>query len=478
MITLLADTPDFGIFSLLPLVLALAAAFTTRNAIFALLLGCLSGVLMIGIASQGWFFNPVYGFSDLLQSALNGDFIWVTLIVVFIGILFELFKESGVLGKFADRVSSRCHTPRQVKTTSWIMGFLIVDDYFSPLMTGPVMRPLSDRAGVPREKLAYILDSTTASVCVLVPFMSWGAYLAGLIAAEGGPVTSLDEAIAVFTQSIAYNFYPMLVIALALLISLELIPDFSFMARAETRARLEGKVLRDGAMPMVSDESQDLFTRQHSGASIAIDLGIPIAIVFGTVFVSFFVFNDMKIAEAFMLAVFYMGISLYCRGLVDSVNELSEIVLRGVKSVMPAVVLMGLAYAINDVTRELGAAQYILNAATGLMTPSLFVATTFFITAMISFATGTSWGAYALMVPFVLPIAYSYSAGIATDPLVYKAIAAVVGGGIFGDHASPVSDTSVLSSVGAGSDHMDHVVTQLPYALLMGATTLVLYLIV
>ena len=112
------------------------------------------------------------------------------------------------------------------------------------------------------------------------------------------------------------------------------------------------------------------------------------------------------------------------------------------------------------------------------MTPALFVAVTFFITAVISFSTGTSWGAYALMIPFVLPIAYGFTSGVATDPIVYKAIAAVVGGGIFGDHASPVSDTSVLSSIGAGSDHMDHVITQLPYALTVGLSTIVVYLLI
>lgn len=139
---------------------------------------------------------------------------------------------------------------------------------------------------------------------------------------------------------------------------------------------------------------------------------------------------------------------------------------------------MALAYCVNTVTKDLGAAQYIMSMSEGYMTAEFFVAVTFFITATISFSTGTSWGAYALMIPFVLPIAYNFSNGIAMDPVVYKAVAAVVGGGIFGDHSSPVSDTSVLSSVGAGSDHMDHVLTQVPYALLIGSCSVVFYLLV
>lgn len=469
---------DFGAFSLLPLVVSLATAFKTRNAIFALLCGCFVGVVMIGIGSQGLLFNPVYIFSDLLQNALNGDFIWVSLIVLFIGMLFELFKASGVIAKFADKVSQRGQTARQVKTTTWTLGFLVVDDYFSPLMVGPIMRPLSDRAKISREKLAYLLDSTTASVCVLIPFMSWGAYLAGLIAAEGGPVANLDEAIAIFASAILYNFYPMLALLIAFLVAMEVMPDIGIMKTAEKRATNQGKVLRDGAVPMVSDDGADLFESNHSNSSLFFDLAVPILIVFGTILISYFVFGNMKIAEAFMLAVLYLSTSLYLKKVVGSINELMEIGMRGIKSVMPAIVLMGLAYAINDITRDLRAAEYILNTFSSLMTPALFVATTFLITGLISFSTGTSWGAYALMIPFALPIAYDFSNGVATDPLVYQAIAAVVGGGIFGDHSSPVSDTSVLSSVGAGSDHMDHVITQLPYALLAGATTIVIYLII
>lgn len=431
---------------------------------------------MIGYAASGWVFNPIYVFSDILQNALNGDFIWVSLIVMFIGILFELFKTSGVIAKFAETVSSHCNTAKQVKITTWALGFIVVDDYFSPLMVGPIMRPLSDKAKVSREKLAYILDSTTASVCVLIPFMSWGAYLAGLIAAEGGPVADLDQAISVFANAILYNFYPMLALTLALVVSLEVFPDIALMKKAELRARNEGKVLRDGAIPMISDEGSDLFTTKRSEASLAIDLFIPICIVFGTVLVSYFVFGNMKIAEAFMLAVFYLSISLYIQRVVPTLNDLMNIGMRGIKSVMPAIVLMGLAYAINDITRDLRAAEYILQTFSSLMTPELFVATTFLISSLISFSTGTSWGAYALMIPFVLPIAYSFTGDVATDPVVYKAIAAVVGGGIFGDHSSPVSDTSVLSSVGAGSDHMDHVITQIPYALIAGIATILIYL--
>jgi len=313
-------------------------------------------------------------------------------------------------------------------------------------MTGPIMRPLTDAAKVAREKFAFILDNTTASVCVLVPFMSWGAYIGGLITKEGGPVNGVDEAITLFAASIPYNIYPMPLILFAMLICLEIIPDFGFMKKAETRARAEGKVLRDGAIPIISDERHDIFQQKHE--------------------------------KTFIMAAIYLGTSLYVKKYVKDFSDLTEIGIKGAKSVMSVIIITALAYCINTVTKGLGAAEFIMAFSNDFMTPSLLVASTFFITAVISFSTGTSWGAFALMIPFVLPIAYGFSGGVAHDPVVYKALAAVVGGGIFGDHSSPVSDTSVLSSIGASSDHMDHINTQLPYAQVVGTATILLYLVI
>ena len=471
---------NYGVWSLVPLIISLITAFWTRSAIFSLFIGCLIGVMMIGFNTEAALFglDPAGGLMKLIAVSLDGEFIRICVIIIFIGILFELFKRAGVLVAFANKVSKTGTSPKKVKFTTWLMGFFIVDDYFSPLMTGPIMRPLTDKARVSREKLAFILDSTTASVCVLVPFMSWGAYLGGLIAKEGGPVNGANEAIELFAASIPYNIYPMLLIFFTMLVALEIIPDYGFMKKAETRARVEGKVLRDGAIPMVSDEGDDIFEQHRDKAYLFWDFAFPIIIVFGTVVVSYFVFGSLMIAEAFIMAVIYLGSSLYIKKYVSDFSDLTEIGVKGAKSVMSAVIITALAYCINTVTKGLGAAEFIMGFSEGFMTPALLVASTFFITAIISFSTGTSWGAFALMIPFVLPIAYGFSGGVAHDPIVYKALAAVVGGGIFGDHSSPVSDTSVLASVGAGSDHMDHVITQLPYALTVGAGTIALYLVI
>jgi Na+/H+ antiporter NhaC len=179
--------------------------------------------------------------------------------------------------------------------------------------------------------------------------------------------------------------------------------------------------------------------------------------------------------EAFLLADTYLITVLASRRQFRSVAELADIVTNGAKSVVAALLIIALAYALNAVTDQLGAAEVIVEQFSAELSGNSLVALTFVVTAIISFATGTSWGAYAMMMPVALPVAYELSSGELT-PLIYQIVAAIAGGGIFGDHASPVSDTTVLSSVGAGSDHIDHVVTQLPYALVVAALTVVLYL--
>ena len=460
---------DWGLWALLPLVATLVLAFLTRSALVAMLTGAFVGTLMLGAA-------PGVGLNELFQASLgNGNFIWICQIVVLIGILFELFKRAGVLGSLAARFSSGKSSRRGVELSAWGMGFLIIDDYFSPLLTGAILRPMSDRAAVPREKLAFILDATTASVCILVPFTAWGAYVSSLIAAQGGAVESVEQGLAVFIGAIPYNFYPILMILFTLLVCAGLVPDFGPMRRAERRAAETGALLRPGATPLAGSDDMDVSGQSvDRRPSLLMELLVPVLLLVTVGAWSLIEAGSVKIVEAFLLANSYLILVLAIRGDFKSVTEVADMIVDGTKSVMAALLIVALAYALNAVTHELGADEVIVEQFASGLSPNSLVVLTFVITAAISFATGTSWGAYALMMPVTLPVAFEFSGGEVT-PLVYQAVAAVAGGGIFGDHASPVSDTTVLSSVGAGSDHIDHVVTQLPYALLVAAITVVLY---
>lgn len=461
---------DWGLWALLPLLVTLVLAFVTRSALVGMLAGAFVGTLMAGSL-------PGVGLNELLQSSLgNGDFIWICEIVILIGILFELFRRAGVLGRLAERFSVRSGSRRSVALTAWGMGLVIVDDYFSPLLTGAVMRPMSDRAAISREKLAFILDSTTASVCILVPFTAWGAYVAGLIAAQQGPVPSVDAGLGVFIAAIPWNFYPILLILFTLLVAAGVVPDFGPMRRAERRVAETGQLLRPGAKPLMSDDDGLPGADRPRRPLLVPELLVPIMLLVAIATWSLVATGSVRIAEAFMLANAWLIAVLIVRGDIRSSSQVADLLVDGTRSVMPALLIVALAYALNAVTRELGAADVIIEYFSADLSPNVLVALTFLVTAVLSFSTGTSWGAFALMMPVALPVAYSLT-GETLTPLVYQTVAAVAGGGIFGDHASPVSDTTVLSSLGAGSDHIDHVVTQLPYALLIAAMTFVLYLI-
>lgn len=459
--------PDagWGIMSLLPLVATLVLAFVTRSALIAMLFGTFSGTLMLGSA-------PGIGLNELFQSSLgNADFIWICQIVVLIGILFELFKRAGVLAALAKKFLSEAGHRRSVEISAWGMGFVIVDDYFSPLLTGAVMRPMSDRAKIPREKLAFILDATTASVCILVPFTAWGAYIASLIAAQGASIESADQGLAVFIGAIKYNFYPMLMLVFTLLIAAGLVPDFGPMRKAERRAARTGALIRPGAKPLVTagvEEALDAAAERK--ASLVLELLMPVLLLIGVGAWTLIQLGSVKIVEAFMLATSWLFLVLGIRGSFANLSEVADVIVAGTRSVMEALLIVSLAYALNAVTTSLGAGQFIIDQFTSDLSPNSLVLIIFILTASISFSTGTSWGAYAMMMPVALPVAFEFTGG-QIEPLVYQTVAAVAGGGIFGDHASPVSDTTVLSSVGAGSDHIDHVVTQLPYALVIAALT-------
>ena len=460
---------DWGALSLLPLVATLILAFVTRSALIAMLVGTFSGTLMLGSA-------PGVGLNELFQASLgNADFIWICQIVILIGILFELFKRAGVLGALAQKFSGSDGNRRRVELSAWGMGFVIVDDYFSPLLTGAVMRPMSDRARIPREKLAFILDSTTASVCILVPFTAWGAYLASLIAAQGGAVGSVEAGLTVFIGAIKYNWYPMLMLLFTLLICTGLVPDFGPMRKAERRVIETGALIRPGAKPLVTDDGGAIEqATQGRDASLILELLIPVLLLVSLGAWTLIQTGSVKIVEAFMLATTWLLAVLAFRGEFSGIDDVADVIVDGTKSVMAALLIVALAYALNAVTTSLGAGQFIIEQFTSDLSPNSLVLITFLLTAAISFSTGTSWGAYAMMMPVALPVAFEFTGG-SIEPLVFQTVAAIAGGGIFGDHSSPVSDTTVLSSVGAGSDQIDHVVTQLPYALLMAAITAGLY---
>ena len=342
------------------------------------------------------------------------------------------------------------------------------------------MRPLSDEKHIPREKLAFLLDSTCSSVCTIIPFMAWGAYVAGLVADIGGPVTSTNEGVAAYIAAIPFNFYAISLLVITLLVALEIIPDFGPMKKADKRAKETGAVLREGAVPMIGSELEELQSGKEElkvKPSVLLDFIIPVIILVVMAVVTYITKGGVKILECFIVAVFYLAIEMSIRGIFDSVKDMVDTATKGIKSVMSATLILALAYCINTITNSMGAADFIINSTESWMTPVMFLAVTFIIGALMSFFTGSSWGTFAICIPLAVPMAYSFTGG-ELGTLVYTAIGAVVSGGLFGDHCSPVSDTTVLSSLGAACDHIDHVRTQVPYAILAATISVIGWIIV
>jgi len=464
----LEATDYIGPLSLVPASVAILLAFITRNTVFSLAVACLAGVL---VAGEGFI-----GFPNLLVGALgNEDFSWIMLLEFFIGILIAFFQRTGAILNFSQFIENRRMTRKRVQLIAWFMGmFVYFSDYFSPLFVGSTMRALSDRFKISREKLAYICDSTSAPVSILVPITGWAVLVAGLIIGMG-PIEDPGDAMMVFITSIPFNIYAILAVVMVGLIASNIIPDFGPMKVAEKRAMEEGKLVRDGAQPLMGDELTSIEPFPGIKTSLIWNFIFPVLLVIVFAIGSVIITASAKPMEAFMLAAFMAGIVMRIQGV--PLNEITTTAMSGIKGIMPAVVILAFAYALNDLSAALNTADYIVAATEGWLTPSLLPMLAFLITGFIAFSTGTSWGTYAIMIPIAVPLAFNFS-GDELNTMVYATLAAVAGGGVFGDHCSPLSDTSILASTGAASDHIDHIKTQLPYAALIGLISVGLYLVI
>ncbi len=461
---------DYGILSLAPALVALVLAFITRDALFSILIGVLIGILVTGQ-------NLLFGFSSIIQSALgNADFIWVIGIEVFIGMMVALFQKSGAIEAFSDILSKKNIKARGAQTIAWLLGiFIFFSDYFSPLYVGTVMRGITDKARVAREKLAYICDSTSAPVCTLIPFSAWGIYMAGLLVGLG-PILDKDIAMEAVIKMVPFNFYGIASIIMVGLISTGILKDYGPMKKAELRAMNEGKVVGDSSKPLLSNELENIKPNEGIKSNLFLNFFAPALIIISVTLGTYLYLGSAKTLEAFIAAVAYQFVVMLIQKM-GTLSELVDTAVQGIKSVMSAILILALAYCLNAISKELGTAQYVISVTESWMTPTLLLALTFLICAFISFFTGTSWGTYAIMTPICVGLAFQLTGG-AVNTVIYGTIAAVMGGGCFGDHCSPLSDTTILSSLASGSDHIDHVKTQLPYALTAAGVSVVGYLLV
>ena len=454
--------------SVIPVLLAIIMAFITRNTVASLATACIVGCALAG--------KGIFGFTDLLKKSLgNEDFIWVVTINMMVAVLAAYFEKSGAIQGFTAIVDRRNLKRKSIQLVTWLLGcFIFFSDSFSPLFVGGVMRNLSDKAKVSREKLAYICDSTSAPVAVFLPITSWSAYLCGLTIGIGC-IANANDATALFIKAMPFNFYAIISVIFVGLICAGILPEFGPMRLAEKRALQEGKLLNDNAVPLMSRELTEMKVSKDIQIRVGLNFILPIAILLAISIGTYYFLGSTKVMEALVFVVILMSISLLLQGM--SLLELSDTFVLGIKGAMPAIILLALAYPLNALSKEMGTANFVINSTHSFLTPVLLPVVIFIVAAIMAFSTGSSWGTFAICMPIALPMAFAASNNEVTL-LVAACFAAVEGGGVFGDHCSPVSDTTILSSMGAACDHIDHVKTQLPIALTVASICIVLYAVV
>lgn len=466
---------DPGATSLIPIIITLALSLYTRNVIIGLFSGVFVGVLMLN------GFNPLTGLATMvtdhivpeLTDSYNAD---VLVLLAFIGGFVALMERSGGGAAFAKSINNWVRNKVQAQLAAWMGGIAIFfSDLGTPLIIGPVFRPLTDRLRISRQKLAFIIDSTSSPVAILVPFIGWGVYIMSLMSQEFTALNMDENEFTAFVRTIPFQFYAWLAVTLVPLMAL-LKLDFGPMAQAE----IDAQQAAQAAVSDSNESTEEVAAFTHPNAKpvlvwaplivlalvlclLLVPLGFPFQQVSGSAFragLSTAYFSAATVLIALMAL-------LKVRPLLESI----DVYLKGMAGMTLVAVTLLLAWALSDLGRELGAADYISAVAQASLPVWSLPAIVFILSAIISFATGSSWGTFAIMFPLVIPTAMTIGA-----PL-YVSMGAVLSGGLFGDHSSPISETTILSSTGAACQQIEHFRTQLPYALMNGSIALLAFLL-
>ncbi|MEM1358586.1 MAG: Na+/H+ antiporter NhaC family protein [Bacteroidota bacterium] len=488
---------QLGILTLLPPVIAILLAILTRQVFISLTVGIFLGYVIL---AEG---NPWLGFLDTLQGMVDvfadAGNTRTIMFCALVGALIVFMQRSGGVAGFIARVerSLRKYENRRdgagrvvVQLLAWLTGALVfVESSISVLTVGTLYRPIFDKLGISREKLAYIADSSSAPSSILIPFNGWGAFIMTLLAAEG-----FANPFGTMIKALGYNFYAIAALLLVPIIIL-LGRDFGPMKKAQSRAAT-GKVLNDGATPVVDTELTDIAAKAGVRPRARnMILPIVVMVIFMPVMLAYTGWAGARellganagagemlfqaigsgsgstaVLTAVTLAILISLLYYKAQG-IFGIRESVDLILKGIAGLIPLALLMLLAFAIGALCKKLETGIYVADVAKGFLSPGLVPFLVFLVTCFIAFSTGTSWGTFAIMIPIAVPMATDM------DGNVLMAVAAVLGGGVFGDHCSPISDTTILSSMASATDHVDHVKTQLPYAGIAGGLAALLYLV-
>lgn len=451
---------SYGILTLVPIAVVIVLALWTKRTLEPLIAGTVVAYIII----SGWSF-PIAWMDAFFDVASNRDHQWVFMVCALFGSLIALLGAShGTLG-FSKFLEKLCRGPKTTLLVTWIMGILIfVDDYLNIMTLSTSMRKLTDHHKVPREALSYVIDSTGAPVCALLPFSTWAIFFSGLFFSEEGiPELGYGGAIEMFYHIIPFVFYAIFAVIVVPLFSFGLLPKIGRMRGAYERVRITGQTYSPESRDLnLEDEEEDNPAARITGN--VLDFVLPIGVL-----IALAIFQG----ELFLAVVasILTCLALYIPRKKLSPTRFFDLAMHGFCNMIPTIAIIFFAFVMQEAMTDIGIADYVIRAVRPIMSAPVFPTITFLLVAVLNFSTGSVWGIPAIVTPIILPLCFS----IGASPLL--TMGAIISGAVLGSHACFYSDATVLTSSCCKMQNMDHALSQLPYALLAAALSAVCYLV-
>lgn len=487
--------------SIIPPLIAILLALTFKEVVTALLIGIFSGAFIIHFYSSGFFLGILFGFTStvdhyLVDSLNDSGHLSIILFSMLIGGMVSIISKNGGMQGVVNQISKYAKTAKTGQLATWFLGIAIFfDDYANTLIVGNTMRPVTDRLKISREKLAYLVDSTAAPIAAIAFVTTWIGAELGYIESGTENIEGLDESVySIFISSLAYSFYPIFALLFMLMLILKE-RDFGPMYKAELKAR-NAKAPSSETVENNSEieEFSALKDIPHKSANAIIPVFV---VIIGTVIgllctgwdqqvwdseISFSrklstIIGNADSYKALLwssLAGLIAAVKLSVFQRIMNLEQTIEAAIKGFKTMLSAIIILVLAWALALVIEELHTAELLTSIMSENVSPYLVPTITFLLAAVVAFSTGSSWGTMAILYPLMLPASWAIcqSAGVdqeVTLLIFHNTVACVLAGAVLGDHCSPISDTTILSSLASSCNHINHVKTQMPYALTVGS---------
>lgn len=428
---------NYGIISLLPPVLTLLLALLSKNIVLALFCGIAASSIIV---SGTGFLGPIMDTYILGGVQGNTD---IFLFVFLFGAFIAVIKRSGGFAAFSRFADAKFNSPRKSKLLTAVLSGVVCHHSFGTIGVGTIMRPVTDKHKVPREKLGFILSSIAEPVCALVPITIYILFFGGMVSS----ILPDTDGAQLYMQSVPYNFFCIISIVVALLVALEIVPDIGYMRKCEKRAKQTGQLIREGSSPMESTELDELQIPEGVEPDILCFL-LPFVAFLGAIAVIYLQTGALNLLPSVLLGFLVACVYPVARGYIKF-SEITGLVFQGAKSMVGIAVILALAFGFGKAVEAVGFAAYVVEITQGFLTPKLLPAAAFLICCVGSYTTGSLVSACAILTPIAVSLAGSLGASL---PMV---IGALVGGSTFGDCTSPLSDVVIESAMGAGVDVMD-----------------------